>query len=90
MKKILKYTTALLGVMLLLAGCSDDILNEEPPHLITTVTLYTSYNGFQSGLNGLYGLVREDYESETGGSNYLRKEMWMNGTDNMVARKSVV
>lgn len=87
MKKILKYTTALLGVMLLFAGCSDDILNEEPPHLITTVTLYTSYNGFQSGLNGLYGLVREDYESETGGSNYLRKEMWMNGTDNMVANQ---
>lgn len=59
-------------------------MKEEPPHIITTVTLYTSYNGFQSGLNGLYSLVREDYEGRSG-SNYLRKEMWMNGNDNMTS-----
>jgi hypothetical protein len=65
-------------------GCSSDFLNEEPPHIITTPTLYTSYNGFQSGLNGLYSLVREDYEGRDA-SNYLRKEMWMNGVDNMTS-----
>lgn len=84
MKKILNHTIAILTVILLFAGCSEDFLNEEPPHLITTVTLYTSYNGFQSGLNGLYSLVRQDYSGESG-SNYLRKEMWMDGNDNMTS-----
>ncbi len=84
MKKILKHTIALFIAIIFLAGCSEDLLNEKPPHIITTTTLYTSYNGFQSGLNGLYSLVREDYQGRDG-SNYLRKEMWMNGNDNMVA-----
>lgn len=84
MKKILNKTIAILTVVILFAGCSEDFLKEEPPHLITTVTLYTSYSGFQSGLNGLYSLVRQDYSGESG-SNYLRKEMWMDGNDNMTS-----
>ena len=85
MKKIVNHTIAIFAVIILLAGCSEDWLNEEPPHLITTVTLYTDYCGFQSGINGLYSLVRQDYQSMYGpsNSNYLRKEMWMNGNDNM-------
>jgi len=51
MKKILNHTIALIAAIILFAGCSEDFLKEEPPHIITTVTLYTSYNGFQSGLN---------------------------------------
>jgi len=85
MKKILKHTIAIITAIIFLAGCSEDLLNEEPPHIITTTTLYTSYNGFQSGLNGLYSLVRQDYEGEDGSANYLRIEMWMNGTDNMTS-----
>lgn len=84
MKKILNHTIAIIAAIILFAGCSEDFLNEKPPHIITTVTLYTSYNGFQSGLNGLYSLVRQDYEGRDG-SNYLRKEMWMNGNDNMTS-----
>ena len=84
MKKILNHTIAVIAAIILFAGCSEDFLNEKPPHIITTVTLYTSYNGFQSGLNGLYSLVRQDYEGRDG-SNYLRKEMWMNGNDNMTS-----
>jgi len=87
MKKILNKTIAILTVVILFAGCSEDFLKEGPPHLITTVTLYTSYNGFQSGLNGLYALVRQDYEGMTGASNHLRKEMWMNGVDNMTSNQ---
>ena len=83
MKKILKHTIAIFTAIIFLAGCSEDLLNEEPPHIITTTTLYTTYDGFQAGLNGLYSLVREDYQGENGGANHLRKEMWMNGTDNM-------
>jgi hypothetical protein len=82
MKKILKYTLTILSAIILLTACSEDWLNEEPPHLITTVTLYTSYSGFQSGINGLYSLVREEYSD---GVNDLRKEMWMNGNDNMTS-----
>jgi starch-binding outer membrane protein, SusD/RagB family len=84
MKKILNHTIAIIAAIILFTGCSEDYLKEEPPHIITTVTLYTSYNGFQSGLNGLYSLVRQDYEGRDG-SNYLRKEMWMNGNDNMTS-----
>ena len=60
MKKIVNHTIAIFAVIILFAGCSEDWLNEEPPHLITTVTLYTDYSGFQSGINGLYSLVRRD------------------------------
>lgn len=84
MKKIINHTIAIIAAIILFAGCSEDFLNEKPPHIITTVTLYTSYNGFQSGLNGLYALVRQDYEGRDG-SNYLRIEMWMNGNDNMTS-----
>jgi starch-binding outer membrane protein, SusD/RagB family len=84
MKKILNHTIAIIAAIIMFTGCSEDYLKEEPPHIITTVTLYTSYNGFQSGLNGLYSLVRQDYEGRDG-SNYLRKEMWMNGNDNMTS-----
>jgi hypothetical protein len=84
MKKIYNHTIAILTAIILFAGCSEDYLKEKPPHIITTVTLYTSYNGFQSGLNGLYSLVRQDLEGRDG-SNYLRKEMWLNGNDNMTS-----
>ena len=87
MKKILYKTIAILTVILLFAGCSEDFLNEEPPHIISTVTLYSSYNGFQSGLNGLYALVRQEYQGMTGASNHLRKDMWMCGNDNMTANQ---
>lgn len=83
MKKLVNHTIALLAVIILFTGCSEDWLDEKPPHLITTVTLYTNYDGFQSGLDGLYSLVREDLEGRDGGGNYLRKEMWMDGNDNM-------
>jgi hypothetical protein len=63
-------------------GCSEDWLNETPPHLITTETLYTSLDGFEAGLNGLYALVREEREGSSG-SNYLRADMAFVGTDNL-------
>src|SRR4030066_2062220 len=84
MKNILNHTIEILTVILFFTGCSENYLKEEPPQIITTVTLYTTYSGFQSGINGLYSLVREDYEGRSS-SNYLRKEMWMNGNDNMTS-----
>jgi len=84
MKKILNYMAVMLTVVFLYTGCSENYLKEEPPQIITTVTLYTTYNGFQSGINGLYSLVRQDYEGRSS-SNYLRMEMWMDGNDNMTS-----
>ncbi len=65
--------------MLMIVGCAKDILDETPPHLITTETLYTSLAGFDAGLNGLYALVRMERE----GGNGARLEIFMNGTDNL-------
>jgi hypothetical protein len=73
-------------VMALASSCSEDYLIEEPPNLITTETLYTSFAGFQTGINGLYALVREEREGRDG-ANYLRADMFMNGTDNMVTNQ---
>lgn len=72
---------ALLPALLisLMMGCSKDELNETPPHLISTETLYTSLAGFDAGLNGLYSLVRMERE----GGNGARMEIFMNGTDNL-------
>lgn len=60
-------------------GCSNDILDEKPPHLITSETLYVNLTGFDAGLNGLYSLVRMERE----GGNGCRMEIFMNGTDNL-------
>lgn len=65
--------------ILIFAGCSDEVLDENPPNLITTETLYTSLTGFEAGLNGLYSLVRMERE----GGNGCRMEIFMNGTDNL-------
>ncbi len=76
--------------IMILAGCSDEWLDENPPHMITTVSLYTSLAGFETGLNGLYGLARQEREGSEGKTlpytsnpNALRVELAMNGTDNM-------
>jgi len=70
--------------LILLAGCSESYLDEQPPHIITAESLYKDLEGFQNGLNGLNATVRREREGRSSG-NYLRAEMFMNGTDNMCA-----
>ncbi len=59
--KFINFVAVLVPIFLI-SGCDslnvNDALKERPPHLITNETLYTTYNGFQSGLNGLYATVR--------------------------------
>lgn len=83
MKIITKYLFVVFSALFIFSGCSEDWLEEKPPHLITTESLYTSLAGFETGLNGLYALVREEREGRSG-TNYLRADMFLNGTDNMV------
>jgi hypothetical protein len=80
MKRENKFRLAIiLFTIILFTGCSEDWLKEEPPHLITTTSIYSNYNGFITGLNGLTSLVREE-RTRLGGN-----DMFVNGTDNMVA-----
>lgn len=81
--KLIQKIILLTSWIFLIPGCSEDWLNEKPPHLITTESLYATYEGFETGLNGLYALVREEREGRDG-TNYLRADVFMNGTDNMV------
>ncbi len=90
MKIKISYKIATLVSMMFIAGCSEEWLEETPPHMITTVSLYTSLAGFETGLNGLYGLARQEREGSEGkilpytsNPNALRVELAMNGTDNM-------
>lgn len=91
MKIKLLYTTAILTVILMMAGCSDKWLDEKPPHFISTESLYTNLAGFEAGLNGLYTIIRQEREGESttavGGSNQLRFELSITGTDNMCANR---
>ncbi|MCL2098022.1 MAG: RagB/SusD family nutrient uptake outer membrane protein [Bacteroidales bacterium] len=69
--KTLKYILPI--ILLALFACDKDYLNETPPDTITADVLYKSALGFQSGLNGIYGLMRAERQgvSWNGGmSNY--------------------
>lgn len=77
--KILNYI--LLFFLIAVAGCSDNILDEEPPHFISSDLLYSDLNGFESGLNGIYASLR--YEREQGQST-INAVLYMAGTDNLV------
>jgi starch-binding outer membrane protein, SusD/RagB family len=75
--KILKYTLRTLLVIILLAGCSKDVLEENPPNILSGPTILRNYNGFDAALNGLYFLARYSrWQSE-------KLEMAINGVDNM-------
>lgn len=71
-------------------SCSKEVLDEATPHLITTQSLYGSYDGLVSGINGLYASVRQEREgiaSDPEGffnGNHLRAELWVSGVDNVV------
>jgi hypothetical protein len=87
------YKIAIFTGILLMAGCSEEWLDEKPPNLISTESLYTSLSGFETGLNGLYAIVRQEKEGgdgatdARGGSNQLRYELSATGTDVLCANR---
>jgi hypothetical protein len=93
MKAKMIYKSAVLIALIFAASCAEDWLDEKPPHLISTESLYTTLAGFETGLNGLYQLVRQEREggenatNAIGGSNQLRYELAATGTDNMCANR---
>jgi hypothetical protein len=86
MKKI-KNISLIVVCIMGIGGCSKNRLNENPPNFTTAETLYSSVDGFEAGLNGLYSLVRE----ERNGLNYtggfgtidLAATIYTAGTDNI-------
>ncbi len=84
MKTRMKYINSILISVILLSACSKDMLDEKTPHIITSESLYSSLAGYETGLNGLYALVRVERDATRGVDNDPPADMAMNGTDNMV------
>jgi starch-binding outer membrane protein, SusD/RagB family len=79
MKKIL-YILTIIMVSKVFLGCDKSMLDEQPPHIITTELLYTDLNGFESGLNGLYAKVRDE-KGGSWGTVFAMVSMFIGGTD---------
>ena len=70
---------ALLAASLTLGAC-EDLLTENPPHIIVADNLYRDVAGFDAGLSALYGLARKEHEPIVG-SGQMWNTMWYVGTD---------
>ena len=85
----IKNISLLIVSIVLCASCAKERLIESPPNFITADLLYSSVEGFDAGLNGLYSLVRD----ERNGLNYtegfgtidLRATIFLAGTDNIAS-----
>ena len=82
--KYIKILSTLIVFMLIVSCIKEEMLDEMPPHLITTETLYTSLAGFEAGVNSLYSRVRLE---RTGGNNHFG-EMFQSGTDVLVSNSA--
>ena len=84
MKRI--YILSIFSALLVLSGCSSGWLDEDPKTDMTADKLYKTEAGFESGLNGLYSLVRGEREgygyTDSFGATGLRALMYIGGTDN--------
>lgn len=79
--KNISYKTTFLLLVIIFIACNENILEENPPHIISAETLYSTLDGLESGLNGAYSLVRNEHD---GGINFYAA-MFQSGTDNMTA-----
>ncbi len=70
--------------MVVLAGCSKDLLKENSPSIILADNLYTNKVGFDAGLNGLYFEVRRSRSGNNPANNIndLMLTSSFIGTDN--------
>jgi len=73
-------TIIIILFLIFFTGC-ESYLEEKPPHLITSGTLYSSLAGFETGLNGAYSLIRAEHN----GSIDFTSSMFTCGTDNLCA-----
>jgi hypothetical protein len=84
MKLFIKLVLPLIMILSLGGGCSKDILNENPPHILSGDNLYRDLTGFETGLNGAYALVRRERSGPANNRvNNLLITIAMSGTDIM-------
>ena len=77
MKNLLSNIIKIVLAVFLLASCSKDTLDENPPNILAGETILQDYAGFESALNGLYNIARHGrWQSE-------KIENALNGVDNM-------
>ena len=68
-------------IIMMLASCSKDYLEETPPNLFSSETLLKDYKGFEAMLNGLYNIARHArWQSE-------KIENAINGVDNFCSNR---
>ncbi len=77
-----KMLGLLLGMTLALGSCQKDFLDEKPLDIITPDNLYIDKGGFESGLYGLYNLIRQERAGTDGGNNGLTFVPAFVGVDN--------
>ncbi len=78
--KTLKILTVAM-IIIMLASCSADYLEEAPPNLFSSETLLQDYKGFEAALNGLYNIARHArWQSE-------KIENAINGVDNFSSNR---
>ncbi|UXX77699.1 RagB/SusD family nutrient uptake outer membrane protein [Reichenbachiella carrageenanivorans] len=81
--KYLKYSLMISLFASLFLACSEDVLIENPPHIIAAENLYVDLDGFENGLNGLYAQFRRERGGEEyGGANDLLIDPAVSGVDN--------
>ncbi|MEN8203115.1 MAG: RagB/SusD family nutrient uptake outer membrane protein [Bacteroidota bacterium] len=85
--KTLYRTIFIIGILGTISSCSEELLVEDPPHILVADNLYTDLTGFEAGLNGLYAQVHWERSglSRYHGPNDLMIDPAVNGTDNMYA-----
>src|SRR5665647_607701 len=77
--KLLSNIIKVALAIILMAGCSKDVLEENPPNILAAQTIFKNLDGFESGLNGLYNIARHGrWQSE-------KIENALNGVDNMTS-----
>lgn len=66
-------------IIFFLTGCSESILEENPPNILAGQTVFKDLAGFESSINGLYNIARHGrWQSE-------KIENALNGVDNMTS-----
>ena len=80
--KFLKFSIAIYIGLFVVYGCNENLLEENPPNIVTSNSLFVDYNGFEIALNGLYAEVRKEKEPLSGSATV--QQMTMNGTDVLV------
>ena len=91
----MKYSLLITITLFLGSSCSEDFLEPDVRSLPAADNLFTSIDGFDQGLNGLYarvrlergGMTRSGQDELNGASNNLTCALMMGGTDLIYANR---